>query len=76
MTRGLVAGPDRCEEASPLSGYAYIPCNRPAEHVVKWKDRSDPAIRMCGGCADHNVRHRGGEIVGPFKKEETDAQAS
>lgn len=72
--RSLVAGTDRCEEASPLSGFAYIPCDKPAVSIVRWKGRSDPPIRMCFGCADHNVRNRGGEIVGPFKKEDAGAQ--
>jgi hypothetical protein len=67
---GFVAGKDRCEEASMFSSAAYIPCNAPAAFVVKWKGRSDAPIRMCEGCADHNVRNRGGEIVRPFKAEE------
>lgn len=59
----LEALPGRCQEASPFSGEAYLPCNAPATKVVGWKGRSDAPIRMCGGCADHNVKNRGGEIV-------------
>lgn len=60
-------GPDRCEEASLLSGAAYLPCNAPAVHVVGWKGRSDKPIRMCAACADHNVKNRGGEIRRPYE---------
>ncbi len=44
-------------------GNAYIPCNKPATKVVGWKGRSDPPLRMCRECADHNVRNRGGVVV-------------
>jgi hypothetical protein len=59
----LKAGPDGCEEASLLSKERYIPCNRPAEHIVGWKGRSETPVRMCAMCADHNVKNRGGYIV-------------
>lgn len=52
-----------CEEASMMSHSFYIPCNKPAAHIVGWKGRSDTPIRMCDACTHHNVRNRGGEIV-------------
>lgn len=57
-----------CEEASLLSGSLYLPCNVPATKVVRWKGRTDKPVRMCDGCTDHNVRHRGGEVVGDYDK--------
>lgn len=65
----LKAVPGGCEEASILSRGFYIPCNRPAVNIVRWKGRTDRPIRMCFGCSDHNVRNRGGEIVEAFKAE-------
>ncbi len=41
-------------------GDAYFPCNKPAEFIVGWRGRPDTPIRMCLGCADHNVRNRSG----------------
>jgi hypothetical protein len=52
----------RCEEA--VIGFTfYAPCNHPAVAVVGWRGRSDPAIRMCAMCLDHNVKNRGGEVI-------------
>ena len=49
--------------------------NKPAVSIVGWKGRSNPPIRiLLEACAYHNVRHRGGEIVGPLKKEDAGAQ--
>lgn len=62
----LKAGDDRCEEASMLSRETYIPCNAPAVSLVK--HRNEGPYRMCAACADHNVRNRGAELVGPYKK--------
>jgi hypothetical protein len=59
------AKPGCCQEAA-LGVPFYAPCNRPAINVVGWKGRSDAPIRMCAMCTDHNVRHRGGEIIGPY----------
>jgi hypothetical protein len=60
----LKAGPGRCEEASLLSRERYIPCNAPAMRMVKL--RKEGPYRMCAACADHNVRNRGGQDVGPY----------
>ena len=66
----LKANPNCCEEASTLSHSFYIPCNNPAVNIVGWKGRSDKPIRMCEGCTYHNIKNRGGQIIGPYKKEE------
>jgi hypothetical protein len=66
MNLNLKAKEGCCEEAA-LGIPFYAPCNKPAVHIIRWKGRSDPAIRVCAACADHNVRHRGAEIVGPFE---------
>jgi hypothetical protein len=71
----LKAGEHRCEEASMFSTTSYIPCNAPAEAIVHSKvDRRD--YRMCAGCADHNVRNRGMEYVGPYVASGAAAPAS
>ena len=62
----LKAGEGRCEEASLLSRETYIPCNAPAVSVVGWKGRSDKPIRMCADCTRHNIKNRGGELIGPY----------
>lgn len=64
MEAQLTAGPNGCEEASPLSQGKYIPCNQPAKHIVFMK-ADGKSYRMCEGCADHSTR-RGGKITGPF----------
>lgn len=64
----LKADDNCCEEASILSTNTYIPCNAPAVSIVGWKGRSDKPIRMCRECANHNIRNRGGELIGPYKK--------
>jgi hypothetical protein len=58
-----------CEEAAilPPGMDFYAPCNQPAVSIVGWKGRDDKPIRMCAVCAEHNVRNRGGEIVGPYE---------
>lgn len=58
----LKASPGCCEEAAMGFSF-YMPCNRPATHVIGWKGRTEPAIRMCWMCADHNIRNRSGELV-------------
>ena len=60
----LKANPHCCEEAAMISSAFYIPCNQPARFIVGWKGRAETPIRMCTMCADHNVRNRGGEIIG------------
>lgn len=49
-----------CEEASMASVNFYIPCTRPAKRAV-YHLNDDATYRMCNGCADHNIRNRGGE---------------
>lgn len=61
----MKANPGRCEEASPLSLATYIPCNRPAEFMVKTRDPQP--YRMCDMCADHNVKNRGATLLGPLE---------
>lgn len=53
-----------CQEASTLSRKAYIPCGRLATAIVR-HDRDRRSYYMCGPCADHNVRNRGGKLVTP-----------
>ena len=60
----LRAKPGCCEEAA-LGLPFYAPCNEPAKFILRWKGRSDPQILVCEMCADHNVKNRGGKIVGP-----------
>jgi hypothetical protein len=67
----LKARPGGCEEASPMSHNFCIPCNRPATRMIK--NRDPRPYRMCDMCADHNVRNRGAEDVGPFKEEDNGA---
>jgi hypothetical protein len=51
-----------------MSHEFYIPCNAPATRMIKNRDPQSP-YRMCDMCADHNVRNRGGEDVGPYNAE-------
>ena len=62
---GLVAGPDRCEEASHLSHAFYVPCNAPAARMIGFPSGEGP-YRMCLPCASHNTRNRGARDLGPF----------
>lgn len=62
MPLDLKAKPGCCEECT-LGASFYVPCNQPATHVIGWKGRKEPPIRMCIMCADHNVRNRSGEVV-------------
>lgn len=61
----MTANEHCCEECAimPPGVNAYFPCNKPATKIVGWKGRSDIPIRMCDGCADHNIRNRGGETI-------------
>lgn len=52
----------KCEEASTLSRETFIPCGAPVDAVV-YHSRDKRAYMMCFGCADHNVRNRGGVII-------------
>lgn len=60
--RGKNPSPSKtCEEASSLSRDTYIPCGLTAVAQIHHK-RDNVTLAMCAGCADHNVRNRGGEI--------------
>lgn len=50
-----------CQEASLHS--RNTTCGAPAVAIIGWKGRTDKPIPMCKACADHNVRHREGEII-------------
>ena len=52
-----------CEEASIHSRETYIPCGAPSGFLV-YHRKDGRAYRMCFQCADHNVRNRGGVLVG------------
>lgn len=66
----LESQPGRCEEASPLSGDVYIPCNAPAVRLVAWlyldgTVREGP-YRMCANCAAAAVARRGARDRGVY----------
>lgn len=61
----LEASPHCCQEASPLSRDAYIPCNAPARRFV-FHERDRRVYRMCEACADHNFTNRGALDVGEY----------
>lgn len=63
----LKAREDGCEEASVFSQNVYIPCNAPAEFVVR---HSEGDYRMCAMCTDHNIRNRGAVLIGPYQRKE------
>ena len=50
-----------------LSGAAYFPCGQPAVAIV-YHDKDRRGYYMCLACADHNVRNRGGRLVGWTKR--------
>jgi len=62
MTLELVAKPGCCGECV-MGAPFYVPCNKPAFTLIGWKGRSDQPVLMCDGCADHNIKNRGGEIL-------------
>ena len=61
----LKAASNCCEEASHLSREFYIPCDKPAVRLINNGDHTYP-YRMCEACAQHNVRSRGAEDIGPY----------
>lgn len=71
MSNNPLQKPDGCEEAA-LGLPFYLPCNKPATFIVGWIGRRDAPIRMCDHCKDHNVRNRGGEVIGPYVPEDAD----
>lgn len=52
----------KCQEASVLSRFDYIPCGHPAVAIV-YHRRDRRAYLMCHPCADHNVRNRCGMVA-------------
>lgn len=64
----LKAGDGRCQEASFISTTKYIPCNAEAKFYVQQK--GGDVLRMCEGCADHNVKNRGAKKTGDYTLEE------
>lgn len=51
-----------CQEASVFSRSSYIPCGAQAVAIV-YHNKDRRGYYMCGSCADHNVRNRGGRLV-------------
>ncbi len=51
-----------CQEASWLSKLRYIACGQPAVAIIR-HDKDQRSYYMCGPCANHNVRSRGGKVV-------------
>ncbi|MHB1260308.1 MAG: hypothetical protein ACYC2H_01190 [Thermoplasmatota archaeon] len=51
-----------CQEASPLSAGAYIPCGAPADFTV-FHEKDKRAYHMCQPCAAHNTGNRGGVVT-------------
>lgn len=64
----LKAKPGGCEDASPLSGAFYIPCNKPAVRMIGFgKDgKGEGPYRMCEMCGWHSVKNRNGTDLGIF----------
>ena len=50
----------KCEEASMFSKETYIPCAQQPVVAIIWHNGDRRAYTMCFGCADHNVKNRGG----------------
>lgn len=65
----IEAKPDGCQESNYI--IPTLPCNQPATKMIGWPKRGEGPYRMCDGCADHSVRNRGAEDLGPFVAEET-----
>ena len=53
----LEAAFGKCQEAA-LGVPFYLPCNKIAVAVLRWRGRSDPDIRVCPGCLNHNVKNQ------------------
>jgi len=64
----IEAKPDGCQESNYI--IPTLPCNQPATRMIGWPKRGEGPYRMCDGCADHSVRNRGAEDLGPFVAEE------
>ena len=67
------AGPGGCQEQADLPFVTvYFPCGRPATRVVQFPSGEGP-YRMCEMHADHNIRNRGANDLGPYVPEKVDA---
>jgi hypothetical protein len=64
----IEAKPDGCQESNYI--IPTLPCNQPATKMIGWPKRGESPYRMCDGCADHSIRNRGAEDLGPFIAEE------
>ena len=57
----------RCQEANMMGiviAGEPVPCGRPGAKVVFHQNDGRNVYVMCDGCADHNIRNRGGiELV-------------
>jgi hypothetical protein len=52
-----------CQEASIWPSVIYVPCgDRAVAIVYQPKDRR--SYYMCDSCTDHNVKNRGGQLIG------------
>lgn len=54
----------KCQEHVPIRGHpeGSMPHGAPADAIV-WHEKDRRAYFMCAGCADHNVKNRGGKLV-------------
>lgn len=55
-----------CQEAHHTSSTHYVPCDAPAARMVVPRGGQVEPYRMCLACAQHNVRNRGANDVGPY----------
>lgn len=52
-----------CQEAGLGSVHFYIPCGKRAVAIIGYNGRTEGPYYMCGPCANHNVRNRGGKLI-------------
>lgn len=64
----LKSQPHRCEEQVAMPGGGVLPCNKPAERIIFWTKRKEGPYRMCAMCANHSVKNRGAEDIGPYEQ--------
>lgn len=63
MTPALAKIP--CQEASTHSRETFVACSKPGAAVIFHQHDGRHVYVMCAGCAEHNVRHRGGVQLYP-----------
>lgn len=61
---------DGCCQEAALGLPFYAPCNKPAVAIVGWKGRTEPPLRMCKACTDHNVKKRSGVVIETLEEED------